>query len=75
MPGHFAAFLHLMRIAELAAEHLIAAANADDRLAGGGMLFHRRLHTAFPQPLEISQRVLGAGQDPAYPRSPPVRGG
>ena len=49
-------------VEDAAAEHLVAAADADQRHAGAGAVTQRRLETALAQPGQIGHRGLGAGQ-------------
>ena len=51
------------RVAELFAQHLIAAAHAQHRRTGCRKPEHRRFQSAFPQPAQVVHGVLGAGQD------------
>ena len=51
------------RVAELFAQHLIAAAHAQHRCTGCRKPKHRRFQSAFPQPAQVIHGVLGTGQD------------
>ena len=54
--------LDVLGVVDAAAEHLVAAADADHGRAGGGLRQHRRRHPALPQPRQVGDRALGAGQ-------------
>ena len=55
-----AAPLHPVGVGDGLSQHLIAAADAHHRAAGGGVLEDGGLHAALPQPAQIVHGVLGA---------------
>ena len=50
-------------VIQRASQHLVAAADAQNRRAALCQLLHRRFQPALPQPQKIRHRVFGAGQN------------
>ena len=60
--GQRAAPLHPVGVGDGLSQHLIAAADAHHRAAGGGVLEDGGLYAALPQPAQVVHGVLGAGE-------------
>ena len=61
--GGIAAFFNAIRVAQVFAEHLVTAANAENNSPFMRVLQNFRFKTALAQPFQVANSIFGAGND------------
>ena len=61
--GGIAAFFHAIRVAQVFAEHLVTAANAENNSPFMRVLQNFRFKTTLTQPFQVANSIFGAGND------------